>query len=59
MLSPEVLFYNKLRSKVDIEAPIGIYAKVDQQSYNSIVILRDLKDDGAHAQIYRIALMTL
>jgi hypothetical protein len=45
-LEAEVLFYNKLRSKVDIIAPTGLYAAVNQESYNSIIILRDLKDEG-------------
>jgi hypothetical protein len=45
-LEAEVLFYNKLRCKVDIIAPTGLYAAVNQESYNSIIILRDLKDEG-------------
>lgn len=35
-------FYNLVRHRLDIEAPEGIYAKFDEQSFASLVMLRDL-----------------
>jgi hypothetical protein len=39
----EVTFYNHVRSLLDIEAPIGIFANIDRESLNSIVILEDMR----------------
>jgi hypothetical protein len=39
----EVTFYNKVRPILDIEAPVALYAAYDPHSFNSIIVLRDLR----------------
>ena len=39
----EVTFYNHVRPLLDIEAPKGIFANIDRESLNSIVILEDMR----------------
>jgi thiamine kinase-like enzyme len=39
----EVTFYNHVRALLDIEAPKGIFANIDRESLNSIVILEDMQ----------------
>lgn len=43
----EVTFYNHVRPLLDIEAPKGIFANIDRESLNSIVILEDMKGCAA------------
>lgn len=38
----EADFYNLVRSRLDIEAPIGIYARFDPENFASFVMLADL-----------------
>ncbi|RJG03152.1 aminoglycoside phosphotransferase family protein [Noviherbaspirillum sedimenti] len=40
----EVVFYNKIRPLLDIEAPGPIFANFDPKSFNSIILLEDLTD---------------
>ena len=41
----ETNFYNHVRSLLDIEAPPGVYARVDLDTLNSIVIMRNIDDE--------------
>jgi hypothetical protein len=41
----EVNFYNHVRSLLDIEAPPGLFARVDLNTCNSIVIMRNIDDE--------------
>jgi hypothetical protein len=38
----ETVFYNKVRPLLDIEAPVGVWANYNPQTFNSIIMLRDL-----------------
>jgi hypothetical protein len=38
----EAIFYNYIRPELDIEAPVGYFAAVDQESFNSIIMLNDI-----------------
>jgi len=40
----ETNFYNKVRSRIQIEAPVGLWAAVDPESYASLIMLQDLGD---------------
>jgi hypothetical protein len=40
----EVDFYNKLRPRLDIEAPVGLYAGYDTTNHASLIMLRDIGD---------------
>lgn len=40
----EADFYNKVRTRLDIEAPVGIYARFDEESFASLIMLQDLAD---------------
>lgn len=40
----EVLFYNKVRDGLDIEAPRAYFANIDLETLNSIIILDDIAD---------------
>jgi hypothetical protein len=42
----EVNFYHHLRPLLDIEAPECLFANVDEHTYNSIILLRDMTDDA-------------
>jgi hypothetical protein len=42
----EVTFYNHVRSLLSIEAPQPYFAALDPQSFNSIVVLKDLSSDA-------------
>ena len=53
----EVLFYQYFRPQLDIEAPRCLFAKFNQQTYNSIIIMRDMADTAtfcAHDQFMDI-----
>ena len=41
----EVQFYNRARPRLDIEAPISVYAGYDPANYNSFILLHDLGRD--------------
>lgn len=41
-LHNETTFYNKVRPLLDIEAPVGVWAKYNPQTLNSIIMLRDI-----------------
>lgn len=41
----EVLFYNEIRPDLKIEAPQPLYANMDAESFNSMIILKDLSGD--------------
>jgi hypothetical protein len=43
-IDSEVNFFNNLRQLVDIEAPVSLHAALDPESFNSIIVLRDLSD---------------
>lgn len=43
----EVTFYKQVRPLLEIEAPACVFAALDTQSFNSIVMLRDLATSGA------------
>ncbi len=43
-IAAEVNFYNLVRPTLPIEAPQAYFAKYDPQSFNSIIVMRDLKD---------------
>ncbi|MET0986738.1 MAG: phosphotransferase [Steroidobacteraceae bacterium] len=38
----ETIFYNQIRPVLDIEAPIGLFANVDTETLNSILIMKDM-----------------
>jgi hypothetical protein len=38
----EAIFYNQIRPMLDIEAPLGLFANVDTESLNSILIMADM-----------------
>jgi Ecdysteroid kinase-like family len=38
----ESTFYNKVRPLLDIEAPVGLFANVNTESLNSILIMKDM-----------------
>lgn len=38
----ETIFYNRIRPLLDIEAPVGLFANVDTESLNSILIMEDM-----------------
>lgn len=38
----ESIFYNTIRPTLDIEAPVGLFAKVNTESLNSILIMQDM-----------------
>ncbi len=38
----EANFYNLVRNRLDIEAPVGIYARFDPDNFASLIMLRDL-----------------
>lgn len=40
----EANFYNHVRPLLDIEAPPGLFARVDHNTLNSMVIMRDISD---------------
>lgn len=40
----ELVFYTQLRPQIDIEAPTAIFANIDRESFNSILILNDIGD---------------
>jgi hypothetical protein len=40
----EVTFYNDIRPLLNIEAPRGVFARFDPESFNSIIVLEDLTD---------------
>lgn len=42
----EVNFYNQIRPMLDIEAPTSYFAKLDDESFNSIIMLGDLSDEA-------------
>jgi thiamine kinase-like enzyme len=39
----EVHFYNHIRPLLAIEAPVGVFANIDRDSLNSIVMMRDMQ----------------
>lgn len=41
----EAGFYDLIRPKIDIEAPVGVYGKVDTVSYNSLIMLVDISGE--------------
>jgi hypothetical protein len=41
-LESEVNFYNHIRPLMDVEAPVAVWANFNPNSYNSIVMLKDL-----------------
>jgi hypothetical protein len=41
----EVTFYNRIRSLINIDTPVSYYAAYDAESWNSIVMLRDIGDE--------------
>jgi hypothetical protein len=43
----EANFYNKVRSRLDMEAPVGLWAAVDPDNYASLIMLHDLGDSVA------------
>lgn len=38
----ETIFYNRIRPLLDIEAPVGLFANVNVESLNSILIMKDM-----------------
>jgi hypothetical protein len=42
VIDGEIGFYGKLRQHVDIEAPRGYYADIDQRSWRSIILMEDV-----------------
>jgi thiamine kinase-like enzyme len=40
----ETIFYNNIRPLLDIEAPVALFANVDRESLNSILLLEDVAD---------------
>jgi hypothetical protein len=40
-------FYTHIRPTLDIEAPVCYFAKVDPQTFNAMIVLKDLSDDVA------------
>ncbi|MCY4426734.1 MAG: phosphotransferase [Halieaceae bacterium] len=40
----EVIFYNKVRDQLDLEAPKSRFANINRETLNSIVILEDIAD---------------
>ena len=42
----EADFYNLVRRRLDIEAPVGLYARFDESNFASLIMLRDLGDDA-------------
>lgn len=47
LVQGEVLFYNKYRTLLDIEAPTSYLATYSPRTYNSIIVLDDLARHGA------------
>ena len=47
----EVNFYNVVRPILDVIAPTAFYARFDPETLNSIIILRDLKDEVDFCQL--------
>jgi hypothetical protein len=41
----EAMFYNNIRPLLDIEAPVGYFAKSDPETFNSIIMLGDITDE--------------
>ena len=41
----ETNFYNKVRPRLDIEAPIGLYANYDTENHASLIMLRDIGNE--------------
>ena len=41
----EVTFYNRIRPLIDLEMPIAYHAAYDPQSFNSIIVLKDIGDE--------------
>jgi len=41
----EAMFYNSIRPLLDIEAPVGYFAKSDPETFNSIIMLGDITDE--------------
>jgi len=41
----ETTFYNEVRPILDIEAPVSVFANYDDESFNSILMLKDISDD--------------
>jgi hypothetical protein len=42
VIDGEIGFYGKMRQHVDIEAPQGYYADIDQRSWRSIILMEDV-----------------
>jgi phosphotransferase family enzyme len=41
----EVTFYNRIRSLINIDTPVSYYAAYDPESWNSMIVLRDIGDE--------------
>ncbi|WP_197277185.1 phosphotransferase [Sphingomonas profundi] len=57
----EADFYNLVRGRLDIEAPVGLYAQFDPETYASLIMMRDLGssvrfcDDRTHMDFDHVA----
>ncbi len=40
----ESIFFNQLRPLLDIEAPVGLFANINKESLNTILIMKDIAD---------------
>ncbi len=43
-IAAETNFYNRVRPTLPIEAPVACFAKYDPDSFNSIIVMHDLRD---------------
>lgn len=51
-IDSEINFFRYIRPIVGIEAPVGLHARFDPVSYNSIVVLVDMSDTVDFLEYY-------